>query len=123
MTEKQKVSPGDALARLFDVIREEALANPRFAQRMLSAVGCQVVFVGDDAAKTADPILLAGSGDFAAFYETFSSFSEKDLKAMIGTFALGTAEAVKSIKGKAKKAAYIDLMWAGAQAKLRDRRA
>ena len=122
MTEKQKVSPGDALARLFDVIREEALANPRFAQRMLSAVGCQVVFVGDDAAKTADPILLAGSGDFTAFYETFSSFSETDLKGMIATFGLGTAEDVKAIKGKAKKSAYIDLIWAGAQAKLRDRR-
>jgi hypothetical protein len=122
MTEKQKVSPGDALSRLFDVIREEALANPRFAHRMLSAVGCQVVFVGDDAAKTADPILLAGSGDFSAFYETFSSFSEKDLKAMIGTFALGTAEDVKAIKGKSKKPAYIDLMWEGAQAKLNDRR-
>lgn len=122
MSDRPKLSPDEALARIFDVIREEALANPKFAQRMLTAAGCQVVFQGADAAKTVDPIIVAGSGDYQAFYETFSTFPEKDIKAMLTGFNLATAADIKGVKGKNKKPGFVDLLWQGAQAKLRDRR-
>lgn len=122
MTEQRKFSPSEVLDRLFQVIKEEALANPKFAQRMLTAVGCPVMFSGTDAVATADPILVASSGDYKAFYETFSTFSDKDLKALVTNFRLGTAEDVKAAgKSKAKKQAFIDLMWTGARARLAER--
>lgn len=124
MTEKQKLSPGEALNQLFEVIRDEALGNPSFARRMLSAVGYQVVYTGTEAAGAVDPILVAAAHEYPAFREMFSTFSEKDLKAIMASFALATAEDVKSVKakGRAKKIAFIDLMWDGAQRKIAERR-
>lgn len=118
---RQTVTPAEALTRLFEVIREEALANPNFSRRMLTAVGCPVLFQGGEAVATADPILVAASGDYKVFHETFATFSEKDLKNLITAHGLATAEDLKGVKGKAKKPGYITLMWDGAQAKLRDR--
>jgi hypothetical protein len=122
MSDKPRLTPAEALDRLFEVIRDEALSNPNFARRMLTAVGCQVVFTGGDAASSADPILVAAGGNFTAFHETFMSFSEKDLKTFITNFGLATAEDVKTIKGKNKKPGFVQLMWDGAQRKITERR-
>jgi hypothetical protein len=116
------LDPKEALDRLFEVIRDEAISNPSFGRRMLSAMGCRVVFTGSDALSAADPVLAAATMDYPAFREMFTSFAEKDLKALLTNFALATAEDVKAVKTRPKKIGYIDLMWDGAQRKLADRR-
>lgn len=120
---QQKLAPAEALERIFEVIREEAASNPTFARRMLDAAGVTVVFSGPEASKAADPILLAARGDYAAFRESFLSFAEKDLKAMIKGFGLATDEQVKSVKSKPKQSGLVELMWEGASRKLQQRRA
>jgi len=121
MNENAQLTPAEALDKLFGVIREEALSNPTFARRMLAAVGCQVVFNGGDAASSADPIMAASRSDFAAFHEMFMTFTEKDLKSLLTIFNLATVEDVKSVKGKAKKPAFVQLLWDGAHRKLAER--
>ena len=120
MSSAPKLSPAEALERLFTVIREEALANPTFARRLLDAAGVNVAFTGPHAAAAADPVLIAAHNDFPAFREMFSTFAEGDLKKMVTNFGLGTAEDLKRIM-RPKKLAYIDLMWDGARRKLSER--
>lgn len=122
MNDKSRLTPAEALDKLFEVIRDEAVSNPSFARRMLSAAGCEVVFNGGDAVSTADPIIVASRGDYPAFHEMFMTFAEKDLKALIATFSLATVEDLKNVKGKVKKPAYIQMMWDGAQRKISERR-
>ena len=119
---QQRVEPSEALERIFEVIRQEATNNPGFARRLLDAAGVTVVFSGPEAAKAADPILMAARGDYASFRESFMSFAEKDLKAMIKGFGLATDEQVKGIKTKPKQSGLVELMWEGATRKLNERR-
>jgi hypothetical protein len=122
MSGKQQ-SPEEALERLFEVIRQEAAASPKFARRMFDAVSAPIVFTGTDAGVAADPIILASKGDHTQFMETFVTFAEADLKKMIKNYSLATAEDVKNAgKGQHKKHGLIDLMWSGAQRKLKERR-
>lgn len=118
----KSVSASEALERIFEVIRDEAAANPTFARRMLDAVGVTVVFSGPEAAKVADPIIAAARSDYASFRESFLGFTEKDLKSLIKGFALATEEQVKGIKTKPKQSGLVDLMWEGANRKLDERR-
>lgn len=116
------ITPGEALERIFEVIREEAASNPKFAHRMLDAAGVTVVFSGPDAVKIADPIVAAARGDYASFRESFLGFPEKDLKGLLKGFALATDEQVRSVKTKPKQSGLVDLLWEGAQRKLGERR-
>lgn len=118
-----RITPGEALERIFEVIREEAASNPSFARRMLDAAGVTVVFSGPDAAKVADPILTAARSDYASFRESFMGFTEKDLKGLIKGFALATDEQIKGVKTKPKQSGLVDLLWEGANRKLNERRA
>lgn len=119
---KDHVSPNEALERIFEVIRQEAAANPKFASRMLEATGLTVVFQGPEAGKIADPIAMAARGDETAFRESFLSLSEKDLKAILKNFALATDEQVKSIKTKPKAIGLVEIMWVSAISKIRERK-
>jgi hypothetical protein len=118
-----RLSPGEALERIFEVIREEAESNPTFARRMLDAAGVTVVFSEPDAAKAADPIVVAAHGNYANFRESFIGISEKDLKSLIKGFALATDEQIKSISTNPKRSGLVDLLWEGARRKLQERQA
>lgn len=113
-----RISPGEALDRLFSVIREEASANPTFARRLLEAVDISVVFSGEEAALAADPVLIAARNDYASFREMLITFPDAILRKMVTSFDLGTAEDVKRVKTSPKKVGYIDLLWEGARRKL-----
>ena len=115
---KPSISPSEALAKLFTVIREQAAANPKFASEMLSAMGVQVVFQGPEAALSIDPVVEAGRLDHVAFRERFSTFSESDLKKMITNFGLGTADDIRKVTTRPKKIGFIELLWSGARSKL-----
>jgi hypothetical protein len=112
------LSPEKALDRLFAVIREEAVANPKFARRLLDAVGVTVTFQGPDAALAVDPVIAARRHEQAEFREMFSTFSEAELKKLITGFGLGTAEDIKKVSTKPKKIGYIELLWSGARRKI-----
>ena len=118
----QKLSPAQALERIFQVVREEAAANPTFARRMLDAAGVTVTFTGSDAAAAADPIIVAARNEYDAFREIFQSFAEGDLKKMLKNFALATDEQIRSVKTKPKKLGFVDLLWDGSRRKLSERR-
>jgi hypothetical protein len=111
------LSPEKALDKLFAVIREEAVANPKFARRLLDAVGVSVTFQGHEAAIAVDPVIAARRHDQAEFREMFSTFSEADLKKLIVNFGLGTSEDVKKVSTKPKKIGYIELLCSGARRK------
>jgi hypothetical protein len=117
------VNPTEALERIFEVIRQEAVNNPTFARRMLDAAGVTVVFSGPDAVKAADPLIVAARTDYVGFRESFIGFAEKDLKGLIKGFALATDEQVKGVKTRPKQGGLVDLMWQGANRQLKERRA
>lgn len=119
MSNSRQVSPAEALDGIFAVIREEALANPRFARRLLDAAGVRVAFMGAEAVAAADPVIAAANHDYASFLAMFSTFSEGDLKKILSASGLATAEDIKRAP-RPKKTSYIDLMWRGAKQKLID---
>lgn len=112
---KTLVAPEEALEKLFTVIREEAVANPKFAKRLFDAVGISVLFQGTDAALTVDPVVAAKRHDHATFREMFSTFTEAELRKMVTNWGLGTAEDVKNVGTRPKKIGYIELLWEGAK--------
>jgi len=116
MTDKE-IDAGRALDQFFAVVRDEARSNPKFASRLVEALGCTVVFRGDDAKHSVDPVQVAMRGP-DEFRKTFLSFSAKDLKDLVKEFDLATAG---DLKGKNKPPQIVEVMWAGAQSKLHDR--
>ena len=113
----KKIEPVEALERFFAVVRQEAVDNPSFAARLLDTLGAEVVFRGDAAASSVDPLQVALKG-YDEFRATFLSFSPKDLKAFVKDFGLATPA---DMKGKSKAPQIVDVMWAGASAKIKDR--
>jgi hypothetical protein len=91
-------------------------ADPRFARRILDALNVTVIFRGDQAAQSVDPVIVAAQG-YEQFSETFHTFKPAQLKAMLKDYGLATAQ---DLKGKMKVPQLVDLMWRGAQAKLSD---
>jgi hypothetical protein len=104
------------LDRLFSNIREEATADPKFARRLLEALNVTVIFRGDQAASSVDPVIVASNG-YEHFSETFHTFKPAQLKKMLKDYGLATAQ---DMKGKTKTPQLVELMWRGAQAKLQD---
>ncbi len=106
----------EALDRMFAIIREEAAADPRFARRLLDALNVTVIFRGEAAVKSVDPVLVAAKG-YEHFSETFHTFKPAQLKTMLKDYGLATAQ---DMKGKTKTPQLVELMWRGALAKLED---
>ncbi len=113
----RQIEPVEALERFFEVIRQEATDNPSFAARLLGALGAKVVFRGDAATSSVDPLQVALQG-YDEFRATFLSFPIKDLKALVKDFGLATAA---DMKGKSKAPQIVEVMWTGASAKIKDR--
>lgn len=123
MTDRSQLNPAEALERIFEVIRQEAAANPTFSRRMLEAVGVSVKFTGPDAKLAADPVLVAARHEYDEFREMFQSFADADLRKMLKNFGLATDEQIKGVKTKPKKVGFIDLLWDGARRKIAERSA
>lgn len=111
----------EALERMLDVIREEAIANPAFAARILRAAGIEVTDAQERGDTALDPILLAVPDDPEAFKQTFAAIPEKELKILLKSYGLATEVQIKTVKGPGKQAQLIDLMWQGARRKLHER--
>lgn len=113
----KQIEPVEALERFFAVIRQEATDNPSFAARLLGALGVSVVFRGEAATASVDPLQVALQG-YDEFRATFLTFPVKDLKAFVKDFGLATPA---DMKGKSKAHQIVELMWSGASTKIRDR--
>lgn len=111
----QKLDAATALDGFFQVVRQEALANPVFARRLLEALGCTVEFRGEEALAAVDPVLVAVRGA-DEFRRTFLSMKAKDI-AKIGHEA-GLVEK-DEIRGK-KIGPLVDLLWERASERMRD---
>jgi hypothetical protein len=115
MDAKPSIDPAEALEKLFHIVREEAQANPRFARRLLEAVGHPVVFRGEEALSAIDPVLVAMRG-YKEFRETFLSMKAAEIKKigktsglLVGTNRLPTAVGE-----------LVDLLWDRAEQRLHD---
>jgi hypothetical protein len=112
---KRRIDPAEALDGLFQLIRDEALSNPRFARRLLEEVGYTVEFRGEAALAAVDPILVAASGP-EEFRRTFLSMLPKDVIKIGKDFSL-----IESHETKKKKIGeLVDLLWERASERARD---
>ena len=115
MNNKMPVDVATALDKLFQVVREEALANPLFARRLLEVTGLTVQFRADEALAAIDPVLIAGQGH-DEFRKTFLSLKAAEVKKIGKSTGLFTA-------GEALPAPLpqlVDLLWARASERRRD---
>ncbi|MDX2307668.1 MAG: hypothetical protein NW216_05470 [Hyphomicrobium sp.] len=119
MDTRKPIDPSTAIENLFQIIRDEALANPTFARRLLEAVGHKVVFRGDEALAAIDPYLIAMNGP-EEFRRTFMSMPQKQAEKI----ALDYEFVRKPARGtKAPKLTHnqlVDLMWERAQERVED---
>lgn len=106
MISKPPIDPATALDKLFQVVREEALANPRFARRLLEVTGHTVQFRSEEALVAIDPILVAkqGADEFRA---TFVSMKPADVK------KVAIASGIWSPSERPPKAIgeFVDILW------------
>jgi hypothetical protein len=109
-----KADAAQVLDRFFAVVRQEAADNPKFASRLLDALGVEVVFRGEAAAASVDPVQVALRGQ-EEFRKTFLTFPAKTLKAISKDFNLATPA---DLKGKTKPPQIVEVMWSGAQSKI-----
>jgi hypothetical protein len=123
MDAKPRIDAAEALGALFQVVRDEALSNPKFARRLLEAVGFTVEFRGEEALAAVDPILVAmrGRGEFR---RTFISMKLKDVvKIGKDSNLIESHEFEKMEAGKKKKkniGEIEELLWERSSERMRD---
>ncbi len=111
----RRMSPDEALARVFDILLQEIADNPRLKRRLLDALGVEVTFEGDGAAPAVDPILLAARGE-ADFRHALEALKSPSLKKLARDFALAEPAELSACD----KTGLIDLMWTRASRRLKE---
>lgn len=109
------IEPGKALDDFFQIVKQEALANPAFGRRLIEAIGYKVIYRGSEAMAAIDPVLVAIEG-LEPFRATFASMKVAEVK-KIGEAAGLFQRGEKLPKGLGEQ---IDLLWQRAQQRLRD---
>lgn len=94
-----RLSAVEYLDRLFDVIREEARANPEFAARLVKATGGSIVFDADDRAALINPVELAAHGGETALRETLGPLEAVDLRKVLKVHGLASPV---DVRGRSK---------------------
>lgn len=79
MSDKSTISANEALDNFFEIVREEAAANPMFGRRLLEAIGHTVQYRGEEALAAIDPVAVARQG-YDEFRRTFMSMKLKEIK-------------------------------------------
>ncbi len=116
MGEREPVDAATALSKFFDVVSEEAAANPQFARRLLEAASIKVVFRGDEATAAVDPMLVAMEG-YDEFRRTFGSMTVAQVKKIAKNAGLITQQE----KLPTGLFPLIDLLWDRASQQVHDR--
>jgi len=90
------MTPTEFLDRIFDVIREEAQANPAFAARLVKAAGGEVSFPARAAVQVLNPIEIASKGGAEAVRRAFEGFEAVELRQLLKEHGLASAIDVRS---------------------------
>ncbi|HPN05628.1 MAG TPA: hypothetical protein PK050_07435 [Hyphomonadaceae bacterium] len=89
MGEGKALTPVEYLDRFFDELRDEVRSNPKLAERLVKALGGEVVFDDDAKAEIANPFALA-TGSKAKFLSVFSSMKAGDIRKILKENNLAT---------------------------------
>jgi hypothetical protein len=118
MAEDPRLTPADYLDRFFDELRNEVRTNPKFAARLVKALGGTVVFEDEAKADIANPYALAAEGSKTRFYSVFGSMKPTQVKKVLreNNLATGVDMANKSV------AQLIDMMFERASSKVKERK-
>ncbi len=101
MEDRQGLSASEYLDRAFDVIRDEARANPAFASRLVKALGGEVMFPRAQKKHILNPLSVAAVETEAAMRALFSDLSATELKALLRQYNLASAVDIRGLDGKA----------------------
>lgn len=96
MADRARLTATEYLDRMFDVIREEAAANPEFAARLVNATGGEVVFPATLRATLLNPVALAAQGGEASLRAACAEMSVTDLRKVLKDSGLATPIDVKA---------------------------
>jgi len=110
----KQIDPAKALDTFFQLVRQEALANPAFGRRLVEAVGYTVTYRGEEATAAVDPVLVAMSGA-EEFRRTFLSMKAAEIK------KIGEASGLFAKKEALPKGAseLVDILWSRAAERMR----
>ncbi len=89
MGEGKALTPVEYLDRFFDELRMEVRSNPKLAERLVKALGGEVVFEDDVKAELANPFVLA-SGTKAKFLSVFGTMKLGEIKKILKENNLAT---------------------------------
>ncbi|MEL7129237.1 MAG: hypothetical protein AAGK23_06800 [Pseudomonadota bacterium] len=114
--------PGDMdafakLDRFFEELRLEIRSNPDLANRLVKAIGAEVVFEGSLAAKLINPRELAATKPEAAFRDAFSAMTAAEIRSVLKAHNLASTVDMKGLKPPA----LIDMAYERALAKANER--
>jgi hypothetical protein len=117
MAENSRLTPVDYLDRFFDELRSEVRSNPKFAARLVKALGGEVVFEDEAKAEVANPYALASKGSKAQFLSVFGGMKAADLKRVLKDNNLATRV---DMNGKSV-GQLVEMLYERASSKVRER--
>lgn len=117
MGEGPGLTPVEYLDRFFDELRAEVRSNPKLAERLVKALGGNVVFDDEAKAEIANPYLLA-TGPKARFLAVFAGMKPGEIKKILKDNNLATKV---DMNGKSADQ-LVEMMHARATAKVQERK-
>lgn len=118
MAEDPGLTASEYLDRFFDELRDEVRANPKFASRVVKALGGTVVFENEARADVANPYILAANGSKSQFYSTFASMKIGQIRQVLRDNNLATR---LDMAGKSAEQ-LIDMLFDRASTKVNERK-
>ncbi len=118
MAEDKRLDPVAYLDRFFDELRDEVRTNPKFANRLVKAMGGNVVFENATKSEIANPYILAANGDKSEFYSVFSPLKPSQIKKVLKDNNLATAV---DVRGKSPSE-LLDMLYDRASLKVSERK-
>ena len=118
MAENPGLTASEYLDRFFDELRDEVRANPKFASRVVKALGGNVIFENEARADVANPYILAANGSKSQFYSTFASMKIGQIRQVLRDNNLATR---LDMAGKSPEQ-LIDMLFDRASSKVNERK-
>lgn len=118
MAEDSGLTASEYLDRFFDELRDEVRSNPRFASRVVKALGGNVVFENETRGDVANPYILAANGSKSQFYTTFATMKTNQIKQVLRENNLATR---LDMAGKSSEQ-LIDMLFERASSKVNERK-
>ena len=118
MAKDKRLDPVAYLDRFFDEIRDEARNNPKFADRLVKALGAEVVFDDDLKKDVINPFILASNKTRAEFYAIFSPMKPAQLRKLMREHNLATSI---DVRGRSPSQ-LVDMLYDRATLKISERK-